>query len=113
MIRGCTHQTGYKQATYECTILGEGATLWKGSAFNCPDTDNEIVLLHSINSIEQRVCNNGAIIGRIVHVKGNIYTSQLTVNISSEVPDSDITCAYDSGEEINVIGSMNITSGKK
>ena len=112
MIRECTHQKGYKQATYECTILGEGATLWKGGAFNCPETDNEIVLLHSINSTVQRDCNDGEITGRVIHTKSNNYTSQLTVNLSSKVTDSDITCAYDSGEEIIVIGSLNIT-GKK
>ena len=33
--------------TYECTVVGLGVTVWTGSAFSCPSSNNEIALLHS------------------------------------------------------------------
>ena len=33
--------------TYECTVVGGGATVWKGTAFDCPLADDEIVRLYS------------------------------------------------------------------
>ena len=46
---------------YECRVVGEGAMIWKGTAFECAGTDNEIVLLHVHNATTQLQCNNGAI----------------------------------------------------
>ena len=58
---------------YECQVLGEGATFWKGTAFDCLVTNNEIILFHSINSTSQRECNNGAVTGRLIHADNNFY----------------------------------------
>ena len=51
--------------TFECTVLSGfgGATVWKGSAFDCARSDNEVVLLHSpieSNEHKLRTCNNGS-----------------------------------------------------
>jgi hypothetical protein len=57
--------------------------LWTGSAFNCPSTNNYILLsLYDIGT--GRTCNNGAIVGRILSIEGNSYTSQLNVTITPD-----------------------------
>ena len=96
--------------------MGEGATIWKGSAFECLSTNNEILLLHSFNSRAQGECNNGAIVGRVIRAENNTYTSQLTVTITSEMIGKSISCFHDSFEaDTNevVIGSslLTITTG--
>ena len=98
---------------YECQVLGEGATFWKGTAFDCLVTNNEIILFHSINSTSQRECNNGAVTGHLIHADNNLYTSQLTVRVSSEMIGRSISCIHDSGGATNAIGSslLNITTG--
>ena len=90
--------------------MGEGATVWKGEAFDCAVTDNEILLLHDANpsSTHIGICNSGTITAGIIQVQDNIYTSQLTVNVSTELNGTDITCIYDNGE-LNVIGSLPLT----
>ena len=107
----CTCQ-GYDQI-YECRILGEGATIWKGTVLDCLATNNEILFLHSINSTSQRECNSGTVTGRLIHTDNNSYTSQLTVRVSSEVIGRNISCIHDSDGATNVIGSslLNITTG--
>ena len=98
----CTCE-GYDQV-YECRIAGNGAAVWRGSAFNCPATGNEIFFLHSSSGIE-KTCNDGAIIGRLVRTENNIYISQLTVSVSAEMIGKNISCFHDSGATPNLIGS--------
>ena len=50
-INGCTCE-GYDRM-YECRITGSGATVWRGSAFNCPATGNEILFLHSSSGMKK------------------------------------------------------------
>ena len=99
----CTCE-GYNQ-TYECTISGGAATVWKGSAFDCPERGNEITLFHNNNSTVG-VCNDGEITARIIRVENDTYTTQLTVNISSELVGQNITCANDTGTELSEVGSI-------
>ena len=106
-IRNCTCQ-GYQQI-YECTIFGEGATVWRGSALDCPETNNEITLLHSGNSTVQGSCNGGALTATIIRIERNSYTSQLTVNVSADMIGLNITCSYDSGGDTIEIDSVEVT----
>ena len=95
--------------TYECTIVGGLATVWKGSAVDCK---NEIVLLHSrfMSDGTVRECNDGAIIGRSVTVANNdLYTSQLMVRISSATVGKTIECFYDDGSTEQLVKSFIIT----
>ena len=92
--------------------MGAGATVWRGSVFNCPEINNEILLLLNINSTEQWHCNDGAITARIIRAENNNYTSQLTVNVSAELLGTDISCLHDSSG-VTTIGTLNITSGNK
>ena len=83
---------------YECTLMGGpgGATVWTGSAFDC--RSNEITLLHqpiTNSGGMSRDCNNGAIVGRILYVEGNLYTSQLNVTVTQNLAGKTIMCVYD------------------
>lgn len=104
---------------FACTIVGGGNTLWRGSAFNCPSTSNEIVLRHSQFGGRNgtfRSCNNGAIAGRSIDVENNCFTSQLNVTVSTSVNNRTVQCDHDSNDEtqITLIGKeiINVISGK-
>ena len=104
----CTCE-GYNQI-YECRITGSGAIVWRGTAFDCPESSNEIVLLQGSFGT-QAVCNNGAISGRIIRVENNTYISQLSVSVSAEMIGSNISCYHDSrgSQNVNLIGSSSLT----
>ena len=114
-INDCTCQ-GYN-LTYECTVFGGAATVWKGTAFDCSSKNNEVVIFHSnnVNSISQRAetCNNGAITGRLIRAGSDSYTSQITVQFSNEINGTTVVCARDNGTVSPDIGSalLNITTG--
>lgn len=99
---------------YECTVVGEGTTVWQGSAFICPSI-NEISLRHTKFKTQTAVgeCNNGSIRGHGVSVIGNCYTSQLNVSVSSSLSGKTVECLYDDGLTTTTIGnhSIIITSG--
>ena len=92
---------------YECRVTGRGATVWRGSAFNCPSTNNEILFLHSSSGIE-KVCNDGVIVGRAIRAENDTYISQLTVSVSAEMIGMNISCFHDSGAA-ELIGSSVLT----
>ena len=81
--------------------------MWRGSAFNCLATGNEILFLHSSSGTE-KTCNDGTIIGRLVRAENNIYISQLTVSVSAKMIGKNISCFHDSGATPNLIGSSFI-----
>ena len=100
-----------KVVTYECTFAldgGEGgSTIWRGGAFHCQDgSAMEISLLHYRYSLPEGVsqsCNDGAIVGRSVKVENDThthsYTSQLDVELTSDLLSTWIECAYDNSTE--------------
>ena len=111
MLRNyCTCQTGYT-LIYECKIIGEGSTVWSGTAFECPATGNEIILYNHINYTEE--CNGGMITGRVIKAEESSHTSQLSVDISSALNGRGIVCLHNIGQTTAVIGSyeLNITTG--
>ena len=97
---------------YECRISGREATVWRGTAFNCPVTGNGIILFYNSEVIE-RDCNNGAMIGRTIRAENNTFISQLTVSVSAEMIGMNISC-YHYGSTQILIGSqlLTLTSGK-
>ena len=103
--------------TYECTVSGSGsgATIWKGTAFDCSLISNEFVIFHDINYTSQKpqTCNNGAIIGQVVRAENDSYTSQITIQVSDELNGTTVVCAHDNGTDSVEIGSaiLNITTG--
>ena len=79
----------------------EGATVWRGTLFDC--ASNDITLLHSVfksGSEAFGICNNGAIAAQSIGVENSYYTSQLYVRLTSDVIGKTIIC-------INV---LNLTS---
>ena len=95
--------------TYECTVRSGQGTLWSGNVFNCPSSSNEIYLLEGsfLNSV---TCNNGMITGRVVRIDeaSGLYTSQLSIIVSSELIGKYVSCAQDDGSTTELIGSATI-----
>ena len=93
-------------------IGGPGdATVWKGSAFDCMQSMNEIVLIHSsfesnINSssVAAGKCNNGSIHAHSVRVEDNYYTSQLNLTVTANMIGKTVECVYDN---ICIYGKCN------
>ena len=78
-----------------------GATIWMGTAFDCPN--NEITLLHSLFKLSHGsygYCNNRAIVATSLAVEDSHYTSQLNVTLTYDVIGKTITC----------INQLNLTS---
>ena len=100
--------------TYECTVMGglDGITVWRGSAFNCTMSDNEIVLLHGRFQSESdtlKMCNDGTIVGRGIIVENNSsFTSQLNVTVTPGIIGESVECVHDINGTI--IGSSIVTS---
>ena len=108
---------------FECTVSGgmSDATVWEGTAFDCIDSNHEIVLLHQMfgegkpGSFGE--CNNGAITGQITRVVSNsngnvsLYVSRLELMVTPEMFGKKIVCAHDDGTESNAVGFYKINSG--
>lgn len=103
-----------QQALFECTIFGQGTTVWQGSGFHC--NSDEIQLLHITNQFEgvTNICNDGAIVARGVSAIGSCYTSQLNVTLDQGSNGTTIRCSYDDGSGTIDIGDVSviIVSGK-
>ena len=82
--------------TYECTVTGGpgGATVWTGSALNCPG--GETVLLHRRFTKSRGImgtCNNGSTVAQSLSVQNNnLYTSQLDVTVTQNATGKTIMC---------------------
>ena len=101
---------------YECTVVGNGVTVWKGIAFaDCSSIKNELIIFHSTSdTIEMsECCNNGAIVGCDIRAENGSYTSQITIRVSDELNGTTVVCAHDNGTNTIEIGSaiLNITAG--
>ena len=96
----------------ECTVVGAGSTVWRGSAFiRC--SNNEIVLRHSRFKHGPAVgeCNSGLIVGRSIRQVGDNFTSQLTVhlNVNSTLRGKTVECFHDNGLQATSVGNHTIT----
>ena len=90
---------------YECVVTGGIATVWKGSAFDCPQKRNEITIPHAgFSQFVGLSCNGttGAIVANAINITGSCYTSQLIVYVSARFNETTIVCAHDTGSEIQV-----------
>ena len=92
---------------FSCRVNGGGATVWKGSIFNCPGNQNEITLHHSVfdNRISEATgsCNDGNIVAYNINVTNNIYSSQLNVTVSPEMHNGTIECIHDTLNATSVL----------
>jgi hypothetical protein len=95
---------------YTCAISGLGFTIWRGSAFDCSAQQNRILLRHmSFESGTMGSCNGGDIVGRSLGISENVYTSQITVSVTSNLLGRIIECAYSlTGSAVIPINSTTI-----
>ena len=97
--------------------MGNGTTLWEGTAFDCPSTMNEIILRHSQFSMPggtSKGCNHRAIMGRSLRVENNHYTSQLNVTVSASLNNKTVQCVHNSDRGTSTVvgnGSLYVISG--
>ena len=99
------------QITLECSILENRtvATVFRGSAFNCSESRDEIILLHTEEN-PTKSCNDGLIFGYTKPRRNGdwLHTTVLNVNLTSDIIGSTITCSYDNGTTEEVIGNYTL-----
>ena len=85
-------------------------TIWRGSAFNCNSSGNEIYLLerHYLSNSDT-TCNNGMITGQVVWIDESNYTSQLNVTLEYDSIGKTIECAYIDGKQNPTVTSVAAT----
>ena len=108
IISSCTCLSG--DILYTCVVNGSGFTIWQGSTFDCPTQLNRILLRHTLfASGTMGLCNGGAIVGRSLTVSDGVYTSQLTVSVTSSLIGRMIECSYSlTGASVSSINSTMI-----
>ena len=86
-----------------------GATVWTGTAFNCPETEDELTILH-INTFTDtyRGCNDGAIGGRGIRIEDDRYTSQVNITVDSYMDGRSVECFYERDMSKNLVGNSSI-----
>ena len=98
---------------YQCIVtditMGGLVTIWQGTAFDCSDIGNVILLVHGQYgmSITER-CRNGALVGEGIGNNSNDYTSQLSVMTDRDLNGTTIECVLNPS---TAIGSDTILVG--
>lgn len=81
--------------------------MWSGTAFECNNANNDIVILHSrFISPDPNLlpsCNNETVVAQGLFVEHNRYTSQLNITIDFSLIGKNITCAHDNGTVTHII----------
>ena len=99
--------------TFNCTIVGDGTTLWNGTAFVCVSDFNEIPLRHDNFGTPSGAggsCTGGRLIGRSLSSNNNCFTSELLVNASAELNNKTIRCIHrDSQGQMVPVGEVVLT----
>ena len=91
--------------------MGIGSTIWRGTIFDCPSNDNEIVLLHSQFGSNRAfgTCNNRAVIGQSVGIMENdCFTSQLLVTVSGNMNNNTVDCVHNSVTGLVIVGTSTV-----
>ena len=106
------------QLRLECTVVGVGTTIWRGSAFDCPSSSNRIILRHSqFESGTSGGCNSGGIIARSINTTsdsdGIKYISQLIIQLdeNGSLDGRTVGCGYSFGTEIGTHTIIACTRG--
>ena len=84
---------------FTCSVSGR-ATIWGGSAFDCPGNSNEIQFLHSSFDNSKGDCNGGAILGQSLGINGTCYISQLNVPISPGLNNKTVMCSNNAADQV-------------
>ena len=107
-----------RELRLQCTVVGIGSTVWKGTAFDCGRHIREIILRHTQFETATGVCNRGMVIGRSVDRtfdgSNSTFTSQLTINLpllndtNNTLDGRTIECIYDNGVNVTNVGTHTI-----
>ena len=100
--------------TFECTVFGGGdvTTVWKGDFFNCSAKRRVIELAHSQrDDFSSHICNNGNVVGKFIRIDNDSFISQLNVTLTRNITGKRIECIRDNVTNMEIIGSINLTSG--
>ena len=110
--------------TYQCNVVGGGATLWNGSLFDCPSKSNQILLRHSEFQLASASgeCNSEAVIANSIGISESLtnnsnqcYSSQLNIAVSPSMNNKIIECNHDNIQQGTVtsigVRILNFTSG--
>ena len=93
---------------FTCTTFGGTRTVWRGTAFNCPNIGNQIILRHT-NSSQSFQCNGGSIEGHLLSINGDHYTSQLNVTVVNGINNKTVLCTHTSDTAVSaIIGKATI-----
>lgn len=92
--------------TFNCTIVGSGTTVWRGSSFNCLEEANEIILQHNSKFLGSSEPCGGVVGSGLAVENNNCYTSQLTFTIEAESNIETISCRHNGPV---IIGSTRLT----
>ncbi len=104
--------------TFNCTVNGGAATVWKGSAFKCMNSDNDITLLHSRSNSSVNAngrCNDGELkaYAELVVLTSNSdkYLSQ--INITTTYPFTvsvfTVSCFLDNGTTETIVSNWTVS----
>ena len=97
--------------------MGGVVTIWRGSAFDCPASNNRIVLRHAqfeSGTSGSGVCNDGRIIGHSINTTsdsdGIKYISQLIIQLdeNGNQDGRTVECAHHSYTQTTIIGTHTI-----
>ena len=99
----------------QCTVVGGGFTVWRGSAFSgCSNNVNHIQLRHTQFERGTAVgeCNDGMVVGHGVKRVGLNYTSQLVIHldVNSTLEGRTVECVYNDGTYEMVIDTYSVIS---
>ena len=101
------------EVTYECTVCGEGSTVWNGSLFNC--AGNEITLRHDQfeSGSAAGECNSGTVVARSTRItttaSGSLcYISQLSFTANSGQQNKTVSCLHVTSRNITVIDEVMV-----
>ena len=93
-----------------------GATIWRGTAVDCPDIGHEIILWHRPSVfMEKRGCASRDITAYGVRIEENCYTSQLSITVLDlSMNNESVQCFYSNGTS-TIVGHSYIeaTKGKQ
>ena len=101
--------------TIECAVMGGGATIWQGTAFQCNGNNvDSLILRHSQFGAPQKprvisICNSGTIVAQAIGIVNNSYISELMVTVSPEMNNTTAVCVHSYNLTETLVKSTTIT----
>ena len=103
-----------KTLTLTCSVeVSATSIVWKGMLFDCPSSNDELVLIPMTNSSSNKSCNDGDIRAMISDKDGVIFESRLELTLTSKylaLSEEELTvqCIFDNGTGTEVVASYSV-----